>query len=127
MKEDNPYESPSVDPPADAVSQREHVSPRSGCLLPFVSLVILLLLQEVTLADSIALRRGGLAWLATVVQFAPHVCLIAWLVIFYVPIGRRLRLAPLRAVRRIPASARHLVLWVALICAVIFVHYLSAR
>jgi hypothetical protein len=99
----------------------------SGCFLPFVSFLVFYTLHDMAVSDLMPSWHGGPRWVPLVIASAPLFCLGAWLIVFHAPIGNRLGLAPLRAIRRISAPARHLVLWVALICAVIFVHYLSAR
>ena len=126
MKEDNPYKSPSVDPPADTVDQREPASRGSG-VLPFVSFVIFLTIGDVATVDSSALRGRGLTREALFVGWAPWVCLIVWLVVFHWPIGARSRLATLRVVQCIPILARHAIFWVALTGEVFFLHFVSSR
>ncbi len=127
MKEVNPYESPSFDQPEAAAGQREEVVRRSGCVLPFVSFLIFYAFQDQATVDWAVLRHRWPRWEAGIVACAPLFCLIVWLLVFQVPIGNRLRLAPLRAVRRIPALARHAALWVALIGVVFFFHFVFCR
>ena len=133
MKEVNPYESPSVDQPADtaqpadAAGRRERDVRAFGYLLTFVSFLVFVTLQDGAVVDSMPLWRGGHVWTAGVAQFAPLVCLIVWLIVFHAPIGNRLRLAPLRAVGFVPALARHVILWVALTCVVVFFHFVFSR
>jgi hypothetical protein len=133
MKEVNPYESPSVDQPAgaaqpaDAAGRRDRDVQAVGCLLAFVSLLVFITLQDGAIVDSMRLWRGGHAWLAGVVQLAPLACLMAWLIVFHTPIGKRSRLMRLRAVRFIPVLARHVVLWVALTGVALLFHFVSSR
>jgi hypothetical protein len=133
MKEDNPYEPPSVDPPADAAQaagtadQRERDARAFGGLLAFVSFLVFSTVQDSAIVDAEQLWRRGLTWAAVVVQPAPLVCLTAWLIIFHTSTGNRLGLAPLRAVRFFPTLARHVSLWVAWTGVALISYFVSSR
>jgi hypothetical protein len=118
----NPYESPQTEHAAgrEPVSRRES-SNILGCFFVFLSLLIFITVSDMALVTAVHLHRVAFAGEANVVRFAPLSCLIAWLMVFHLPIGKRLRLAPLRRLRRISALGRHFLLWAVLILLFIWV------
>jgi hypothetical protein len=108
-------------PQGDLVTRRERLRQHQrerepleglGCLLFIVSSTVLLGALDFLANEARRLRLSHEAEVAF--WCLPLFCLIAWLAIFHLPIGKRLPIAWLRALRRAPALVRHGVLWTAL-------------
>ncbi len=107
-------------PQGDQIARLRQREPLEGlgCLLFIVSSWVFL--SALVFAASAVHRPGedlGFSHEALVVfEHVPVSCLlVAWLSLFHIPIGKRLRLTRLRALRRAPAIIRHGILWAALI------------
>jgi hypothetical protein len=118
-------ENPDELPQDDRITRRERLLQRQrehepleglGCLLFILSTIVFLGAIDFVATVARRLRVDiGLSHEAEVVFLClPLFCLIGWLALFHLPIGKRLKLARLRALRRVPALVRHGVLWTAL-------------
>jgi hypothetical protein len=97
-----------------AMSRRERESSYGlGCLFVILSALIFITVNDSAQTEAADLYFRGLKRGAILVRFAPLLPLITWLLVFYLPIGKRLPLVGLRAIRRIPVLYRCLILWAA--------------
>jgi succinate dehydrogenase/fumarate reductase cytochrome b subunit len=127
--EGNPYEPPQN----ECISRNSRTCEREslnalGCFFLLVSVVVFFTVNDLAQPAAAALHFRGLTCEGNAVRFAPFFVLTAWLLVFHLPIGKRLRLARLRAVRHILAIYRYLILWIALsLVGVVSATWLSPR